>query len=246
MNKIINPQIENGHTDIANEIMDALAKIRIPGEARQVLDFILRKTYGWHKKEDHISLSQFINGTGMKKSAIYKAIKKLKTMNLIGTKKDTGFNTSYWFNKNYNLWKRVPKKDTVPKKVPRGTKKGTKKVPKKRPTKENTKETNKRKYGEHVFLTDEEYQKLCKKFTKPITDDWIERANLYAEKIGIVKFNKNYISHYATILTWDRMKKERDGVGIEPQKTVVLVEYKGVKMSPRERSELIQKEKANG
>jgi len=50
-----NPQIENGYTRIANETMDALAKIRIPGQARQVLDFILRKTYGWNKKTDMIS-----------------------------------------------------------------------------------------------------------------------------------------------------------------------------------------------
>jgi hypothetical protein len=46
-----NPQAEHGHVDIANEIMEALAKISIPSEARRILDFILRKTYGWHKKE---------------------------------------------------------------------------------------------------------------------------------------------------------------------------------------------------
>ena len=53
------PQLKDGYVAIANEIMDALAHIRIPGEARQVLDVILRKTYGWKKKEDEISLSQF-------------------------------------------------------------------------------------------------------------------------------------------------------------------------------------------
>lgn len=45
-----NPQCENGFTKIANELMEALAKIRIPGEARQVLDVIFRQTYGWNKK----------------------------------------------------------------------------------------------------------------------------------------------------------------------------------------------------
>lgn len=81
-----NPQIENGYTRIANEIMDALAKIRIPGQARQVLDFILRKTYGWNKKTDMISLSQFVEGTGLSKVAVCKGINKLLGMNII-TKK---------------------------------------------------------------------------------------------------------------------------------------------------------------
>ena len=74
------------------------------------------------------------------------------------------------------------------------------------------KETNKRKFGEHIFLTEQEYSKLIKEFTKPIADNWIERANLYAEKIGVQKFNSQYKSHYATIITWDIMKKEKDGV----------------------------------
>lgn len=37
------PQKENGYTPIANEIMDALCRIRIPGEERQVLDCISGK-----------------------------------------------------------------------------------------------------------------------------------------------------------------------------------------------------------
>ena len=64
------PQKENGYTPIANEIMDALCRIRIPGEERQVLDCIFRKTYGWNKCEDSISLTQFMEMTGLKKPAV--------------------------------------------------------------------------------------------------------------------------------------------------------------------------------
>ena len=49
------PQVENGYTRIANELLEALAKIRIPGEARQVFDVIMRKTYGF-RKSDPIAL----------------------------------------------------------------------------------------------------------------------------------------------------------------------------------------------
>jgi phage replication O-like protein O len=107
-----NPQAENGHTDIANEIFDALARIRIPGEARQVMDFIIRKTWGWHKKEDCIALSQFVDGTGLSKVAVCKAIQKLIGMNLIITQKGNDLYTSYCFNKHYDLWKPLPKKVT--------------------------------------------------------------------------------------------------------------------------------------
>lgn len=137
-----NPQAENGHTDIANEIMDALARIRIPGEAMQVLLAILRKTYGWHKKDDAISLSQFVEATRMRKSSICKAISKLRSMKLIITKKGNNKYTTYCFNKNYDTWKSLPKKEIFPKKETNITQKGNKSLPKSRHTKESiTKET---------------------------------------------------------------------------------------------------------
>jgi phage replication O-like protein O len=61
------PQLENGYTRIANELLDALIRYRIPGEERQVLDVIIRKTYAYGKKEDRISLSQFHDMTRIKK-----------------------------------------------------------------------------------------------------------------------------------------------------------------------------------
>jgi phage replication O-like protein O len=51
---IESPQKEHGYTPIANEIYDAFVRTRISGEARQVLDCIIRKTYGYNKKEDKI------------------------------------------------------------------------------------------------------------------------------------------------------------------------------------------------
>ena len=150
-----NPQVENGHTDIANELMEEFAKTRIPGEARQVLDFILRKTYGWHKKEDALSLSQFVGGTGLSKVHICQAIRTLKKMNLITqnsnvtefgnttfTEKGKAIGQVYGFNKNFDLWQPLPKKVTLPKKVKGFTEKGNKPLPNSDTTKENyTKET---------------------------------------------------------------------------------------------------------
>ena len=62
-----NPNTEDGFIMIATELFKALYKIRIAGEPRQILDFIIYKTYGFKKKMDWISLSQFVDETGINK-----------------------------------------------------------------------------------------------------------------------------------------------------------------------------------
>jgi phage replication O-like protein O len=108
-----NPQADKGYTRIANEMLEALAGIRISGEARQCLDVILRKTYGWNKKEDTISLSQFCLLTKMVKSRVCCSLAKLRQMNIIITKKGNGSGNIYRFNKDFDTWKPLPKKVTV-------------------------------------------------------------------------------------------------------------------------------------
>ena len=116
------PQTEDGFTRIANELMDALARTRISGEARQVLDAIIRKTYGWQKTSDDISLSQFMLITGLKKPTVCKAIKKLVSMNIIVkkgcaatlfTKQGKAITSTYSVQKNHKFWKPLPKKETL-------------------------------------------------------------------------------------------------------------------------------------
>jgi len=145
-----NPQIEDGnYLRLHNEIMEHLAGIRIPGEARQVLDCIIRKTYGYQKKLDAIPLSQFCKMTGLSKCGVCKAIKKLLAMNLIITqkgnaslpKKETPI-TEYRFNKDFETWKPLPKKETLPKKEKSITQKGKASLPKKEHSKDNSSKDN--------------------------------------------------------------------------------------------------------
>ena len=93
--------------------MEALAKIRISGEARQVLDVVFRKTYGFQKKEDAISISQFCIATGLHRNSVCKAVAKLIEMNLI-TKKGYSIANIYRFNKDFDTWRAIPKKVTTP------------------------------------------------------------------------------------------------------------------------------------
>jgi phage replication O-like protein O len=111
------PQKENGYTAIANEIMDALVMYRIPGEQMQCLFFVLRKTYGFNKKTDKISLSQFVKATGINRRGVARAVMALQQKNIIhikkgGVKNDTIKTSEYTFNKRFWTWKDSVKKDT--------------------------------------------------------------------------------------------------------------------------------------
>lgn len=106
-----NPQLENGYVRIANELYEALARIRIPGEAEQVLKVIIRRTYGFNKKQDWISLGQFMAATGLIKSHVQRALRRLVKMKMV-TKKGSPYKPTYGLQKVYGLWQREPKKVT--------------------------------------------------------------------------------------------------------------------------------------
>ena len=130
-----NPQKENGYVPVANEIFEALARTRIPGEARQVLDLIIRKTYGFNKKEDHIALSQMVLGTGLKKAECCRSIRKLLVMNLVVVGKyATLKGKTYRFNKDFDTWVVLAKKPPIGKYA-------NKSLAKKHTTKDNIQKT---------------------------------------------------------------------------------------------------------
>jgi len=111
-----NPQIENGYTKIANEVMEALCGIRISGEARQCLDVIIRKTWGYNKRFDYIALSQFTELTGLERPTVYRGIVKLVKMNLIKitrNEKSKRVGNMYQINKDFDCWKVLSKKITA-------------------------------------------------------------------------------------------------------------------------------------
>lgn len=105
-----NPQKENGFTAISNEIMEALAKMRIPGEARQMLDVIIRKTYGYGKKEDQIATSQFMQFTGLPNFSIHRARARLLLAKIITVSKKANSQVlTYSFVKDYDKWVTIRK-----------------------------------------------------------------------------------------------------------------------------------------
>ena len=74
----------------------------LSGSEQKVLDFILRRTWGWEKSSDHISLSQFEkgggklgNGTGLSQRQVITAIRELERKGYISIKKQTGKTNEY-------------------------------------------------------------------------------------------------------------------------------------------------------
>jgi phage replication O-like protein O len=133
------PQLENGFIKIANELWDALCRTRIPGEERQVLDVIFRKTYGFNKKSDSIPLSQFEAATGLTRNNVCASIKQLEQKGFISLNKETGKVTTYRINKNYSQWLPVSKKRRLNKE---SLQKENLPVSKKRHSKDITKDNN--------------------------------------------------------------------------------------------------------
>lgn len=93
------PQAENGHIDIANEIAEKLAKVELSSYETRILWVIWRQTYGWHKKEDIISLDRFKAMTGMHKSHIVRTLTRLVLREII-----TRSGKKCAFQKDYDRW----------------------------------------------------------------------------------------------------------------------------------------------
>ena len=65
-----NPQKENGYTAIANEVLEQLVKAGLLGSELSMAIFVIRKTWGFQKKEDIISFSQFEKGLNISRMTI--------------------------------------------------------------------------------------------------------------------------------------------------------------------------------
>gem|GEM_PF-2011942 len=101
-----NPQAENGYTKIANEILDALAKTKLNGTQRRILDVVFRYTYGFNRKSHNLSLTFIAEATNLDKSQVKREFNKLIDLELIKVFKEASFNNTrvVGINKDYEQW----------------------------------------------------------------------------------------------------------------------------------------------
>jgi phage replication O-like protein O len=99
-------QLENGFTRIANDLIEALSRTNLSSQEFRVFMAIARKTYGWGKTEDKLSVSQLSDMTKISRSHISKVIKRLTNRNMILRNGVTGI------QKNFDKW--VSPKQGIP------------------------------------------------------------------------------------------------------------------------------------
>ncbi|RJP68407.1 MAG: hypothetical protein C4539_08955 [Ignavibacteriales bacterium] len=150
-------QKENGFTSIANELVESFAKIHLSSRESQIVWAILRKTYGWKKKEDRISFSQLEELTNIHRRHIAPSLRNLIERNII-SKIGEGQKLIYGIQKDYDLWDKplplsikVNCKETI---TPFGNAPLPKSVTKPLPLLVNTKERKKYLKKIDVFFID--------------------------------------------------------------------------------------------
>lgn len=202
------PDLKNGYTKIANEILEAVIRAGLNGAETAVLLYVVRKTYGFSKKEDEISLTQFEKATGYTRPTVCKAVKNLllvKILLLVNCGNSRTSANRYLLNKDYDSWQLVKKPLLVNKpklvKDRKRTSKGLEMELVKKPL--HTKETLTKETIQKKIVSKDTISKASENFGNKEINKMIEALK---QKIGIDDFadsqrwNRIYAKHCVTLL----------------------------------------------
>lgn len=100
------PQKENGYTPIANEIMEAVARLQINATQFRILVIVWRYTYGFSRKEHTLSEGFIASATGIHRKQIGRELVDLIKRNILTEIKAPSFSSTrvLAFNKHYDSW----------------------------------------------------------------------------------------------------------------------------------------------
>jgi len=212
------PQKEDGHVEIANEIIEILAMTYLSSYESQVLWAIFRKTYGWNKKEDWITNTQITKMTGIAESHVSRTIKKLIKRNIVNKNEK-----KLSFQKDYDKWQKIPKQvsnkklpkqdSKLPKQVSKVTQTGIKKLPKQVDTKDTKDTTTKntiQKKGNIFKITLQEFKKMRNKKRKPMTDLAVTRLLNELDKLTDNTNEQIKIMEESIFHSWDSVYPLKD------------------------------------
>lgn len=108
------PQLENGYTSIANEILDNLCKLSLNGTELKVVICIFRYTFGFRRKSHKLSASFISRYGNCELSSVKRALKRLQEKKIVVcvNPEKKGVTAELMFNKNYEQWSTSSKKAT--------------------------------------------------------------------------------------------------------------------------------------
>lgn len=75
--------LEREFLQAPNALFENLARTYLSPNESKIVFFIIRKTFGWNKTEDWISLSQIEEGTGIAKPNVCRSLNSLKRRDII-------------------------------------------------------------------------------------------------------------------------------------------------------------------
>ena len=120
MKKEINPQREDGHVDVANELVEALAKTQLSGYESRVLWALFRETWGHVLRDKHgkfikdektgwllkrktavITSRRWCKLTNLTKSHVSDTLRRLRLRRIVS---EIGNRNEWGFQKLYNQW----------------------------------------------------------------------------------------------------------------------------------------------
>lgn len=91
-------------------------------------------------------------------------------------------------------------------------------------------------HGEHVKLTQEEFDDLCSKYGSAVIKDLIEQINDYLLSSG----RKPYKNYAATIRQWLRRRKENPNRSYKTAAETALAKHSGIAAIERETNEVVE------
>jgi phage replication O-like protein O len=97
------PQIENGHTRIANELLEAMMHFDFSKRQYKVLLAVIRKTYGYGKKEDDLGITQLAKLTGLDPAHAARTVRELVSMGVL-IRREGRYAHVISLEKDYSHW----------------------------------------------------------------------------------------------------------------------------------------------
>lgn len=100
-----NLQVENGgYTRIVNSLLEEIIRTPISSSELRVIMAVIRKTYGFHKSEDSISLSQIVEMTTISKRNVIYIIQNLEAKNIFLVSRSEYSTNIIRLNKYFDTW----------------------------------------------------------------------------------------------------------------------------------------------
>ena len=112
------PQLENGYTKIADQILENTAKLKLNGTQLRIILIVWRYTYGFDRTETELSVTFIAKALGITKRPVQRELNALIQMGVLIEKSIPSFNSTrvIAFNKRHQMTKKTPddELDTTP------------------------------------------------------------------------------------------------------------------------------------